>query len=79
MALKLASITGWQEERRRALALLTHKADLAWNRCQWELADALHAARRDVESTLRQMAADAIAEGMHMRWAHEEPLLRRAA
>lgn len=71
MAPKLASITGWQEDRRRALVLLRTQHQRALRRFAHEEAWALAAAARDVLDTLRDRAAADIAEGCEMRWAHE--------
>lgn len=70
MALKLASITGWQEERRRALALLNDQLNRARRTGDYDKTDALRYARRDVEGVLREAAAYVIAESVAMRWAH---------
>ena len=70
MANKLASISGWQQERRRALALLTAQIKRASARCDWATVDALHAARRDVRASLVDLAQAEITESTHMRYAH---------
>jgi hypothetical protein len=70
MALKLASIQGWQFERRQALALLKDKMRRAEQSLRFASFFALCRAHDDVLDVLRERAASEIAEGVEMRWAH---------
>lgn len=70
MALNLASIQGWQIDRRRALALLEHQRRVAARRPDSQKVWALDFAINDVLEALRDRAACEIAEGVEMRWVH---------
>jgi hypothetical protein len=68
----------WQAERRNAVTVLSRQIEQASRTFKHDLADALRAARRDVDFALRERAAAEIEEGMHMRYAHETCLQRAA-
>lgn len=63
--------TGWQAERREALALLEKLHEQAKRRRQFDQAGALRWAAWDVEEVLRARAAECIEEGTRMLWVHE--------
>ena len=79
MALKLTSITGWQYDRRRALALLNSLGDRAMKRGDDVTREALWSAAYDVEWTLRERAASEITECVRMAYAHLQPAQQVAA
>lgn len=66
----LAAITGWEEDRRRALLLLQSLEAQARRRVDSATRWALAAAAADVQTALRTRAGQDIAEGVEMRWAH---------
>lgn len=72
MALDLASITGWQRDRRRALALLSEQGKRAEARFDARRASALYAARWDVLNALRGLAEAEIAESIGMPYLHHQ-------
>lgn len=63
--------TGWQAERREALALLEMMREQALRRRQFDRASALLWAAWDVRHELRTRAVACIEEGTRMQWAHE--------
>lgn len=80
MALDLASIQGWQIDRRRALALLTEDIRSAQRRLDDRRAWALQIARFDVLDVLRERAAAEISESVYMHYVHvRDPLQQVAA
>lgn len=62
----LSAITGWQSDRRRAVALLEHQQRLARAAMQHDEADAYWSAAWDVNQLLREHAADLISESCTM-------------
>lgn len=80
MALDLASIQGWQIDRRRALALLRDQHRTAQRRLDDRRAWALSIAIHDVLDVLRARAASEIEEGVYMHYVHvRDPLHKVAA
>lgn len=62
----LAAITGWQYDRRRALALLRHQEQMARDGHRHDEADAYWSAAYDIELMLRKHAEAAISESTTM-------------
>lgn len=62
----LSSITGWQADRRRAVALLEHQQRLARAAMRHDEADAYWSAAYDVKELLRERAAGTITESCTM-------------
>lgn len=75
----LAAITGWEEDRRRALALLQSLEAQARKRGDTAARWAVATAAVDVQHALRIRAQQDITEGVEMRWAHVPVTTRRAA
>jgi len=68
---QLQAVTGWQQERRQALMAFPElRRAFHASRC-YALSDALLFAEIDIWRTLRDIAAGAIEEGVHMKFAHE--------
>lgn len=62
----LLAITGWQADRRRAVALLQHQERLARAAMRYDEADAYWSAAWDVQQLLLERAADRITESCTM-------------
>jgi hypothetical protein len=79
MALDLASIQGWQMDRRRALALLTDQLKRAKRSSDFRRFGALHMAHADVDWTLRERAEAVITESVYMHYVHVRNPLQQVA
>lgn len=65
---ELSCITGWQSDRRRAVALLRHQETIARRAGRHDDADAFWSAAWDVNQLLRECAAAVISESCHMHF-----------
>lgn len=69
---RLQAVTGWQQERRQALMAFPELRRAFHASGCYALSDALMFAEIDIDRTLRDIAAGAIEEGMHMTFVHEQ-------